>query len=103
MTIIKKTIQDLKPGKRYLIKVEAYDNNLSTVAAENSIILETPTDSSIPGGIDITNFGLYNNSKSLMFKFDAPNDEDLKGYEYQVYSQNNLNSQYLIQSRRKLK
>jgi hypothetical protein len=103
MTIIKKTIQDLKPGKRYLIKVEAYDNNLSTVAAENSIILETPTDSSIPGGIDITNFGLYNNSKSLMFKFDAPNDEDLKGYEYEVYSQNNLDSQYLIQSRRKLK
>ena len=103
MAIVKKTIQDLKPNKRYLVKVEAFDNNLGTVAAENSIIIETPSDTSVPGSIDITNFKLYNNSKSLMFKFDAPNDEDLKGYEYQVYSQNNLSSTYLIQSRRKHK
>jgi hypothetical protein len=103
MTIIKKTIQDLKPNKRYLIKVEAFDNNLGTVAAENSIIIETPSDTSVPGSIEISNFKLYNNSKSLMFKFSGPNDEDLKGYEYQVYSQNNLSETYLIQSRRKYK
>ena len=58
MSIIKKTIQDLKPNTRYLVKVEAFDNNLSTVVAENSIIIETPSDSSIPGPVSIANFKL---------------------------------------------
>jgi hypothetical protein len=103
MSIIKKTIQDLKPNTRYLVKVEAFDNNLSTVVAENSIIIETPSDTSIPGSISVTNFKLFNNSKSLMFSYDAPNDLDLKGYQYEVYSQNNVSSTHLIQSRRKYK
>jgi len=98
MTIVKRTVQDLKPDTRYLVKVEVFDNDLNSVAAEQSLIVNTPSDSSAPGAV--ANFTLFNNSKSLMFKFTAPIDNDLKGYEYQVYSQNNAVEAYLIQSRK---
>jgi hypothetical protein len=40
---------------------------------------------------------LYSNSKSVMFKFDAPTDKDLVGYDYQIYSTNSLTT--LLQER----
>jgi hypothetical protein len=97
MTQFRQTIQDLKPNTRYLAKVLVNDKNISTIIAEKSFIFETPGDETIPGSPDIANFFLYSNSKSVMFKFDAPTDKDLVGYDYQIYSTNSLTT--LLQER----
>lgn len=97
MTQIKQTLQDLKPDTRYLVVVEAFDNNLGTVAATTNAIIETPADTTVPTGI--SNIYLYSNSKAVMFKLDAPNDPDLAGYDYQLYSANSLSST-LLQERK---
>jgi hypothetical protein len=97
MTQFRQNIQDLKPNTRYLANVLVNDKNISTTVAEQSFIFETPGDETIPGTPDVANFFLYSNSKSVMFKFDAPTDRDLVGYDYQVYSTNGLTN--LLQER----
>jgi hypothetical protein len=99
MTEIKRTIQDLKPGKRYLVKVQAVDNNINSVIGEKNIIIETPQDDTIPS--DVTGLYLSSNSKSVMFKFNSAGILDLKEYEYELYSANSLSST-LLASRSKL-
>ena len=97
MTQFRQNIQDLKPNTRYLANVLVNDKNIATTVAEQSFIFETPGDETIPGSPDIANFSLFSNSKSVMFKFDAPTDKDLSGYDYQVYSTNSLTT--LLQER----
>lgn len=97
MTQFRQNIQDLKPNTRYLANVLVNDNNISTIIAEQSFIFETPGDETIPDTPNIANFFLFSNSKSVMFKFDAPTDRDLSGYDYQIYSTNSLTT--LLQER----
>jgi len=97
MTQFRQTIQDLKPNTTYLAKVSVNDKDISTIIAEKSFVFETPGDTTIPDSPSVANFFLYSNSKSVMFKFDAPTDRDLSGYDYQIYSTNSLTT--LLQER----
>ena len=90
MTVIKSNIQDLKPGKRYLVKVQAVDTNINSVVAEKNIIVETPSDQTTPD--EVAGLTLFSNAKSVMFKFNPAGINDLKEYEYELYQSNSLSS-----------
>lgn len=96
MTNVRRIIQDLKPGSRYLLRVEAVDNNINSVVDTKTVIIETPTDQTVPG--QLGGLQLFSNSKSLMFKLNPSNDLDFKEYEYQVYD-GPLSTSNLITSR----
>jgi hypothetical protein len=96
MTNIRKTIQDLKPGTRYLLRVEAVDNNINSVVGSKTIIVETPTDQTIPG--QSSGLQLFSSGKSIMFKLNPSQDLDFKEFEYELYN-GSLATPNLIASR----
>jgi hypothetical protein len=96
MTNIRKTIQDLKPGKRYLLRVEAVDNNINSVVGTKTLIVETPTDQTIPG--QLGGLQLFSSAKSVMFKLNPSEDLDFKELEYELYN-GSLATPNLIASR----
>ena len=98
MTNIIKTIQDLKPGSRYLLRVEAVDNNINSVVGTKNLIIETPADATVPG--QLSDLQLFSNAKSVMFKFAASRDLDYKECEYEVYK-GSLATPSLVASRNK--
>lgn len=99
MTNVRKTIQDLKPGSRYLLRVEAVDNNINSVVGTKSIIIETPSDATVPG--QLSGLQIFSNAKSVMFKFAASEDLDYKECDYEIYN-GSLATPNLIASRNKL-
>jgi len=98
MTNISKTIQDLKPNSRYLLRVEAVDNNINSVVGTKTIIIETPGDQTVPG--QLGGLQLFSNAKSVMFKLNPSNDLDFKEFEYELYN-GSLETLNLIESRNK--
>ena len=93
MTEARQIISDLETSKTYLVRAEVVDKNLGVVVGESVAIVETPADSSIPDEIDSTTPGaflLFSNSKSVMFRFNAPLDRDISGYDYEIYATNSL-------------
>jgi hypothetical protein len=96
MTNIRKTIQDLKPGTRYLLRVEAVDNNINSVVGTKTLIVETPTDQTVPG--QLGGLELFSSAKSVMFKLNPSEDLDFKEFEYELYN-GFLSSLNLIESR----
>ncbi|MFZ4104787.1 hypothetical protein [Flavobacterium sp.] len=84
MAIIKKTVQNLKPGKEYILTVKPKDVELNVELNHASAIrFVVPNDLSIPE--DLSNLVIVGNYKSIMISFNPSNELDLKGYNYQVY------------------
>jgi hypothetical protein len=84
MATVKKTIQNLKPGKQYLLTVKPKDVELNVLLDPASAIRFTvPTDVTQPAELgDLTIVGNY---KSIMISFNPSNESDLRGYNYEVY------------------
>ena len=84
MATIKKTIQNLKPGKQYLLTVKPKDVELNVLLDPASAVRFTvPADLTQPAELgDLTIVGNY---KSIMISFNPSNESDLRGYNYEVY------------------
>jgi len=98
MTEARQIIPDLETSKKYLIKAEVIDKNLGVAVGQSVAVIETPADSTIPDTIDSTTPGaflLFSNSKSVMFRFNAPLANDIAGYDYEVYATNSLSGTLL--------
>lgn len=95
MANIQKKIENLKPGKEYLLTVRAKNGDMNVLSKyADSIRFVVPQDSTVPG--DITGLELRSNFEKVMFIFNAVDDVDLKIYEYELYSANTTNSAYLV-------
>ena len=95
MANIQKKIENLKPGKEYLLTVRAKNGDINVLSKyADSIRFVVPQDSTIPG--DITGLELRSNFEKIMFIFNAVDDIDLKTYEYELYSANTTNEAYLV-------
>lgn len=84
MAIIKKKIENLKPGKNYIISVRTKNPDLNVFSeSSNSILVNIPKDTTVPN--DIQNLNLYASFEKVMFTFDYSTDPDISNYEYQLY------------------
>lgn len=89
MAIIRKKLDNLKPGKQYILTVRTKDNDINTVAnLAESIRFTVPQDSTIPD--TITNLQLYASFEKVMFVFNFSADPDISRYEYELYSDPNI-------------
>jgi hypothetical protein len=100
MAKIKKTIQNLKPGKQYLLTVKPKDADINAVIDPTSALrFVVPTDITQPQ--DLGDLVIVGNYKSIMISFNPSNDPDLSGYLYEVYLPESIvqtGSQYSIVS-----
>ena len=95
MTNIQRKIENLKPGKEYILTVRAKNADLNVASSyAESIRFQVPTDQTIPG--QITGFQMVSNFEKIMFIFNINNDADLKGYFYEVYSANTTDPAYRL-------
>ena len=98
MAKIRKTIQNLKPGKQYLLTVKPKDSDLNTVYDPTSAIrFVVPNDLTQPQ--ELGDLVIVGNYKSIMISFNPSNEPDLNGYLYEVYlpeSIGQLGSQYAV-------
>ena len=84
MATIKKTIQNLKPGKQYLLTVKPKDVELNVLLDPASAVRFTvPSDLTQPA--ELGNLVIVGNYKSIMISFNPSNESDLRGYNYEVY------------------
>lgn len=84
MAKIKKTIQNLKPGKQYLLTVKPRDADVNTVLDPTSAVrFVIPADLTQPQ--ELGNLVIVGNYKSIMISFNPSNEADLSGYNYEVY------------------
>lgn len=84
MAIIRRTIQNLKPGKEYILSARSVNNDLSITSAPADFIRFTvPGDQTVPG----VPIGLSLNASflSVMFVFQSVSDLDINYYEYELY------------------
>ena len=89
MAVIKKTIQNLKPGKQYLLSVRPKDADLNTLLDPTAAIRFTvPNDATEP--TPLGNLIISTNYKSAMISFNPSNEPDLRGYEYKIYNQSQI-------------
>jgi len=95
---IKKTIQNLKPGKQYLLTVKPKDADVNAALDPASAVrFVVPKDITKPQ--ELGDFVIVGNYKSIMISFNPSNDPDLSGYLYEVYlpeSIGQLGSQYVV-------
>lgn len=98
MVTINKTIENLKPGKQYLVTVRPKDADLNLALSPVSAIRFTvPSDATRPA--DLGNLVIVGNYKSIMISFNPSNEADLSGYNYEVYLSENIalsGSMYVI-------
>lgn len=84
MTTIKKTIQNLKPGKQYLLTVKPKNADVNaTLNPTSAVRFVVPTDATTPQ--ELGNLVIVGNYKSIMISFNPSNEADLRGYNYEVY------------------
>jgi hypothetical protein len=84
MGIIKKKLDNLRPGKEYLVTVRAKNADINVVSEySDSVRFTVPQDSTIPEVI--TNLHLLANFEKVMFIFDYSAIADLDRYEYELY------------------
>jgi len=85
MAIIKKKIENLKPGRDYLISVRTKNPDLNVYSeSSNSILVSIPKDTTIPDAI--SSLALYASFQNVMFVFNFSNDLDIDKYEYELYN-----------------
>lgn len=93
MANIKKKIENLKPGKDYLISVRAKNADINTFSeAVDSIVVSIPKDSTIPDYPE--NLQLYASFEKVMFVFDPAPDIDIFYYEYELYNSSQVSGTY---------
>lgn len=100
MATIKKTIQNLKPGKQYLLTVKPKDADINvSLDPASAVRFQIPLDLTQPAELgDLTIVGNY---KSIMISFNPSNESDLRGYNYEVYLPEDISqsgSTYVINS-----
>lgn len=84
MATIKKTIQNLKPGKQYLLTVKPKNSDVNaTLNPTSAVRFVVPTDATTPE--ELGNLVIVGNYKSIMISFNPSNEADLRGYNYEVY------------------
>jgi hypothetical protein len=89
MSIIKRKIENLKPGKEYLLTVRAKNADINVISDyTDSIRFVVPTDSTIPG--QIADFNLAANFEKVMFSFTDLSDKDIRKYEYELYDNGSM-------------
>ena len=89
MVTVNKTIENLKPGKQYLVTVRPKDADLNLALNPVSAIRFTvPDDATKPA--DLSDLVIVGNYKSIMISFNPSNEADLRGYNYQVYLPENI-------------
>jgi len=92
MTIIKRKIENLKPGKKYAVnvKVKNTDLNISSDLSD-TLVFQVPTDTTVPSGI--TNLKLFSGLENVMFVFDYSQDLDISKYEYELYENEDMSDE----------
>jgi hypothetical protein len=86
MAEVRRTVQNLKPGKEYVLTVRAKNTDLNVLSDYSDAIRFTvPNDSTIPEVP--SNLELVASFLNVMFVFDAVSDKDIQSYEYEVYKQ----------------
>lgn len=89
MAIIKKKIENLKPGKDYLITVRSKNPDLNIYSnTVDSIVVTVPQDDSIPDAP--TNLQLYASYETVMFVFDNSQEKDVFSYKYEIYNESQI-------------
>jgi len=89
MAIIKKTLQNLKPGKQYLLTVSTKDADLNnTLDPSTAIRFTVPTDQVEPTSLG--NLQISVGYKTAMVSFNPADDLNLKNYEYKVYKESQV-------------
>ena len=89
MAIVKKTLQNLKPGKQYLLTVRAKDADLNnTLDPSAAIRFTVPTDQVQPTSLG--NLQISVGYQKAMIRFNPADDLNLKNYEYKVYKQSQI-------------
>lgn len=84
MANVIKTVQDLIPGKEYIVRVRAKNTDLNTYSnATDSIRFTVPQDGTVPG--QVQNLSLYSSFQTVMFVYDFNSDNDISHYEYELY------------------
>lgn len=84
MATIKKTIQNLKPGKQYLLTVKPKNADVNaTLNPTSAVRFVVPNDATTPE--ELGNLVIVGNYKSIMISFNPSNEADLRGYNYEVY------------------
>lgn len=92
MAIIKKKIENLKPGKEYVLTVRAKNSDLNVLSDfSDSIRFQVPNDSTTPSAL--TNLQLFAGLENVMFVFDYSQDLDVKRYEYELYQNSDMSDE----------
>lgn len=92
MAIIKKKIENLKPGKEYVLTVRAKNSDLNVLSDySDSIRFQVPNDTTTPSAL--TNLQLFAGLENVMFVFDYSQDLDVRRYEYELYQNSNMSDE----------
>jgi len=92
MAIIKKKIENLKPGKEYVLTVRAKNSDLNVLSDySDTIRFQVPNDTTTPSAL--TNLQLFAGLENVMFVFDYSQDLDVRRYEYELYQNSNMSDE----------
>jgi hypothetical protein len=83
------TLQNLKPGKNYILTVKAKNSDINVGSNYfKTVMFSVPDDNTVPAVPE--NLTLYASFLSVMFKFDFVSDLDISKYEYELYKENQI-------------
>jgi len=92
MAIIKKKIENLKPGKEYVLTVRAKNSDLNVLSDySDTIRFQVPNDTTTPSAL--TNLQLFAGLENVMFVFDYSEDLDIRKYEYELYQNSDMSDE----------
>ena len=92
MAIIKKKIENLKPGKEYVLTVRAKNSDLNVLSDySDTIRFQVPTDATTPSAL--TSLKLFAGLENVMFVFDYSQDLDISRYEYELYQNSDMSDE----------
>lgn len=92
MVILKNKLENLKPGRQYLLSVRSKNADLNVLSGyTDTIRFEVPADSTIPDAL--TNLKLYSGLENVMFVFDYSENLDIDRYEYQLYQNEDMSDE----------
>lgn len=92
MVVLKNKLENLKPGRQYILSVRSKNADLNVLSGyTDTIRFEVPADSTIPDAI--TNLKLFSGLENVMFVFDYSEDLDIDKYEYQLYENEDMSDE----------
>lgn len=85
MSVIRKKIENLKPGKQYVLTVRTKNSDINaTGQLSDTIRFTVPQDPTVPNAV--SNLRLFASFEKVMFIYDFSTDKDVSRYEYELYS-----------------